>query len=86
MKAPPMTPSCVAAFFSFSSMLEVFLQFHSLLSLRASAEKVAQKWLHAVCTGIKRCCLLYLAGFVVLIAHAIVAPGMIGNGVNRNEI
>ena len=47
----------------------------SPLSLRASAEEVAQKWLHAVCTGITRFCLLYLAGLAELVIYAIITPG-----------
>ena len=47
----------------------------SPLSLRASAEELAQKWLHAVCTGITRFCLLYLAGLAAHIVYAIITPG-----------
>ena len=41
----------------------------SHLSLCASAEELAQKWLHAVCTGITRFCLLYLAGLADFVSY-----------------
>ena len=47
----------------------------SPLSLRASAKNVAQKWLHALYTGITRFCLLYLAGLADLVVNVIITPG-----------